>query len=179
MDNIHIKSRCTQGSPLYFRWFGEPPSLIGLDIETLLFKFGEIAEAKGNQIHEHSLIIAKAEIRDRIERACQGKLRSTHHIKWVDRNNLPPMFEMRWQGITLSYPTGREEKRFQTLLIRMYYSEPGSNPKYFIGHHIYEKKISDPERTKILQNLEIQTAREFCKLGLETNWGISLDQGRR
>jgi hypothetical protein len=175
MENIQLKSRCTQGSPLIFRWFGDPASLVGLDLETLLFKFEAIARARGDQIHEHSLIIAKAEIRNRIERACRGRLRSTHHIKWVDRNNLPPIFEMRWQGNTLSSPVEQGKQRFRTLLIRMYYSEPGSNPKYFIGHHIHEKNISDPERTKLLQNKEIRIAREFCKVGQASNWGIPLD----
>ena len=85
------------------------------------------------------------------------------------------MFEMRWQGITLSYLADRGAKRFHTLLIRMYYTEPGSNPKYFIGHHIHEKQLGDPERTKILQNREIQLARDFCKAGQEINWGIPLD----
>lgn len=141
MENIQLQSRCTQGFPMNFRWFGEPACLVGLDIE----------------------------------RACGGKLRSTHHIKWVDKRNLPPMFEMRWQGITLSHTTDSGSKRFRTLLIRMYYSEPGSNPKHFIGHHIHEKNISNPERTKILQNMEIQRARDFCKIGQESNWGIPLD----
>lgn len=175
MENNQLRSRCTQGFPVNFRWFGEPSSLLGLDIETLLYKFEELARAQDNQVHAHPLIIAKAEIRNRVERACKGKLRSTHHIKWVDRNNLPPMFEMRWQGITLPHPTVTGSKRFRTLLIRMYYSEPGANPRYFIGHHIHEKNISDLERTKLLQNREIQIAREFCKAGQESNWGIPLD----
>jgi hypothetical protein len=86
------------------------------------------------------------------------------------------MFELRWQGITLSSTEGSGKKKFQTLLIRMYYSEPGSNPKYFIGHHIHEKKVSDPERTKILQNVEIQIARKLCQDGQLSNWGIPLDE---
>lgn len=176
MENIKLISRCTQGFPVSFRWFGDPASILGLDIETLMYKFEELVRAQYIQVHEHALIIAKAEIRNRVERACKGKLRSTHHIKWVDRNNLPPMFEMRWQGITLPHPTNTGAKRFRTLLIRMYYSEPGSNPKYFIGHHIHEKNISDPERTKLLQNKEIQIAREYCKMGQESNWGIPLDR---
>ncbi len=175
MENFQLRSRCTQGFPVNFRWFGEPAALLGLDIETLLYKFEEIARAQDNQIHEQVLVIARAEIRNRVERACKGKLRSTHHIKWVDRNNLPPMFEMRWQGITLTVPKNSGSKRFRNLLIRMYYSEPGTNPHYFIGHHIHEKNISDPERTKVLQNMEIQIAREFCKAGQESNWGIPLD----
>lgn len=176
MDKSLLISRCTQGSPIRFRWFGEPTALVGLDIETVLYRFDEIVDAKGMKFHEYSLLIARAEIRNRLERACAGKLRSTHHIRWVDKQNLPPMFELRWQGITLSSTEGNGKKRFQTLLVRMYYSEPGSNPRYFIGHHIHEKRVSDPERTKILQNVEIQIARKLCQEGQLSNWGIPLDE---
>lgn len=178
MERPLLISRCAQGFPIRFRWFGNPTSLVGLDIETVLFRFDEIVNTKGKKFHENSLLIARAEIRNRLERACAGKLRSTHHIRWVDKQNLPPMFELRWQGITLSSTDGSGAKKFQTLLIRMYYSEPGSNPRFFIGHHIHEKKIGDPERTKILQNIEIQVARELCQEGQITNWGIPLDVDR-
>jgi hypothetical protein len=119
MDKFQIVSRTTQGYPLYFRWFGEPSSLIGLDIETVLFKFEELVRSKGNNVHEYALIIAKAEIKNRIERACEGRLRSTHHI--------------------------------------------------------HEKKFNDPELTRELQNAEIQIARNFCRDGQDSNWGIPLD----
>ena len=169
MSNYQITSRCTQGSPLHFRWYEEPSSLPGLDLETVLFNFEAIVRAKCEDVHDQALIMAQAEIRNRIERACAGTLRSTHHIKWIDKNNLPPIFEMRWQGITLSTIGSHASKRFHTLLVRMYYSEPGSNPDYFIGHNIHEKKFDDPERTKILQNKEIQIARDHCKAGQESN----------
>ena len=177
MDSPRLISRCTQGKPLTFRWFGEPTAHVGLDIETVLFKFEKIIRAKGKIADEYSLIMACAEIRNRIERAAEGRLRTTHQVKWVDQRNLPPIFELRWQGISISFLSELRKDRHQTLLFRMYCSEPEAFPEHFIGHHLHEKVISDPERIWILQNREIAIARDLCERGVETSWGIPIDRG--
>jgi hypothetical protein len=61
----------------------------------------------------------------------------------------------------------------------MYHSEPFEAPHHFIGHHIHEKDIRDPNTVKELQNSEISVARRYFEHGLPTFWGISSLTGRK
>jgi hypothetical protein len=163
MKESRIISRCSQGIPLKFKWFGEPGTNLKNPWDSIALAF-ELAINKPHRLlNDYILTSAFAEIKALIYKAELGALKSTRYIKLVDAGRDPSIFEMRWQNISvLEYIEGLGYKE-NRLLIRMYYSEPEKLPSVFIGHHIHEKVISTPEDTLSQQNEEIAKARLLCE----------------
>lgn len=156
-----------------FRWFGYPQAQEGQDLETVLNKFKAVIEAPTRITDDYVWAMARAEILHTFKMAKLGKLRSPREIRPVDIKNPPPLYEIRWQSITVRHRVKDGEIEDLRLLIRMYHSEPPEAPQHFIGHHIHEKDVSRPEEIRQRQNVEISTAVGYFELGKPQMWGIS------
>ncbi|MEO7016212.1 MAG: hypothetical protein ABI130_11050 [Leifsonia sp.] len=107
--------------------------------------------------------------------AALGELEPVDEVKPVDVRNSPPLYEIRWQGISVTdLVDGRPVH--SAVLVRMYHSEPLPAPGYFIGHHVHEKLI-DVDDISETQQEEINIAKSFHDLGETTDWGIALGPG--
>lgn len=173
MHLYEIPSRCRSGTPIKFRWYGEPQAKCGDDIEGLRAAFVNAIRRENRLLSEHLLATAWIEIHAKVERAIKGNLRSSSHLKQVDRYRLPAIFEIRWQDISILEIQPNGSLRQLNLLIRMYHSEPAEVPDYFIGHHIHEKVILKSTETTALQNDEIGLARQYLEQGRSKLWGIN------
>ncbi|GAA0422530.1 hypothetical protein GCM10009543_16910 [Leifsonia naganoensis] len=116
--------------------------------------------------------ITKSEFKRRLQKAQAGRLMPVEEVKAVDVRNPPPLYEIRWSGVTV---TDREEngsQRHCEVEVRMYHSEPADAPSHFIGHHAHEKRI-DVEDVNAEQQREINTAIGFHNAGASSRWGIA------
>lgn len=172
MGQFDAPSRCCSNSPLVFRWYGDPLSEVGLDLEVATRKFISAIQNPSRIWTERIQKLACAEFRSRVKRASEGRLRTYRQIKAVDIQNPPPLYELRWQNIGVLEDAGGGNYVPKEIQVRMYHSEPGSKPKHFIGHHIHEKKILDKESTNLLQDQEIEIAKQFYFQGESTLWGL-------
>ena len=168
-------SRCSSGKPLQFRWFGYPPSPQGLDLETATEKFLSVVTGSNRELNDYVVAMARAEFRHTLKIATSGQLSPSRHVKPIESANPPPLFEIRWQGVTVREMNQDGQLEDRRLLIRMYHSEPTNLPQFFIGHHIHEKLISGDHSTWLLQNEEIEIALGFYHSGLQGRWGIKLE----
>lgn len=116
--------------------------------------------------------MVKSEFKSRILKAQQGRLRPVDEVKPVDVINPPPLYEIRWQGISVTTRNSDGTQVFGEALVRMYHSEPLTAPGHFIGHHAHEKKIDVPD-VNTEQQQEIKTAIGWHNQGISTNWGIA------
>ena len=174
MMHEFASSRCCNGKPLLFRWYGYPKAPLGFDLETAITKFITVLNAPNRDMNAYVVAMAKAECRHKLKLASLGQLTPSRHIKPIESANPPPLYEIRWQGITVRESNELGLFLDRRLLIRMYHSEPSEAPNHFIGHHIHEKLISGDASTWLTQNEEIATAIGFYRAGLPTNWGIGL-----
>lgn len=173
MSKFDELSRCCSGNSVKFRWYGFPKSKDGQDIEAVLQKFQLLIEGSSRITNGYVWSMARAEIKSRIKIAEAGKLRTTRQIKPVDVNNPPPLYEIRWQDITVQERIEDGTIRDSRLLVRMYHSEPREAPGYFIGHHIHEKDVTDTNQVNNHQNAEIGVALKYFDNGRDDLWGIS------
>lgn len=173
MGNFDGPSRCSGGSLLKFRWFGFPQAVEGQDLAVVLEKFQSIIAAPNRLTNGYVWGMAKAEVKNRIQLAANGKLRAPAQIKPVDTSNPPPLFEIRWQGITVQEVQPDGTKLDLSILVRMYHSEPAEAPVHFIAHHIHEKDVSNPSKANERQTTEIGVAKKYFDLGKPVFWGIS------
>lgn len=179
MGKFDRPSRCTYGIPVTFRWYGAPSASEGQDLEVALVKFQMVIEQPSRVTNGYIWAAARAEIKQKLELASQGKLTPPRQIDVIDGSNPPPLYEIRWQNITIQELQLDGTLIDLSLIVRMYHSEPFEAPHHFIGHHIHEKDISDPNTVKELQNSEISVARGYFEHGLPTFWGISSLTGRK
>lgn len=93
-------------------------------------------------------------------------------VKPVDEKNPPPLYEIRWQGISVTNRLADNTTVYSTVVVRMYHSEPASAPEHFIGHHAHEKDVSTAD-VNAAQQIEINVAKSMYKLGEVVNWGIA------
>ena len=173
-------SRCSGGKDLTFRWFGYPQANESDDIQVATDKFIHMLEGPNRITNGYIGGMARAEFRKKVALAGKGQLWPVTGVAAVDKGNPPPLYEIRWQGITIREDLGGGVIRDLSLIVRKYHSEPSEAPDYFIGHHVHEKDVSDREAISELQNVEILVAKRYFELGLPTLWGISkLTSGKK
>jgi hypothetical protein len=173
MGKFDEPSRCSSGRATKFRWFGYPPAEDGRDFQAVLDKFQAVIDAPHRITNDYVWAMAKAEVKSRLKLAAAGKLSAPNQVKPVDVRNPPPMYEIRWQGITVRQKLNDGTIGGVEILVRMYHSEPSEAPEHFIGHHIHEKDVSDPSEANRLQNDEIRVALNYFELGKPNLWDIS------
>ena len=172
MGKFDQPSRCSSETPVKFRWYGYPTAIIGNDIPAALDKFISVITASPRIANSYVVINAQREFLHYMTLARQGKLIPVDDVKPVDIENPPPLYEIRWKGITVQEMAQTGQIKSKTLMVRLYHSEPVKVPNYFIGHHIHEKVIGTDEYTRTDQNAEIRVARGFYDAGFSTSWGL-------
>lgn len=165
-------SRCSAASPVTFRWWGFPPQAEKDDIETAVDVLIDcIRNQEGRVWSPHALAMARAEFRQRIRKAANGRLRPIEQVKPVDTKNPPPLYEIRWQNIPITERDGSGGTSHGEAIVRMYHSEPDSAPGYFVGHHAHEKRLDVPD-VNAEQQTQIKIAIAWHDHGRNNNWGI-------
>lgn len=172
MGKYDQPSRCSSGAPIHFRWYGFPTCADGTDLDTATDKFLGLLTARPRIPDRYVVGIARSEFRLRMTLAMQGKLEPVEEVKSVDSSNPPPLYEIRWQGITFQETLQNGQIVDKKAAFRLYHSEPVSIPNIFVGHHIHEKLIGTEQETRDWQNAEIATAKGFYDAGFKTSWGI-------
>ncbi len=156
-----------------FRWYGNPITVEGRDVPIALEEFLRLIEGVNRVNNKYVRSMARSEFKRRIELASAGRLKPITQIKPVDILNPPPLYEIRWQGITVMERGSDGVVADLDLLIRMYHSEPAEAPNHFIGHNMHEKVVHGVESVWEAQDREIDIAKNYFKYGLSTLWGIS------
>lgn len=118
--------------------------------------------------------MAKAEFKQRLNKAAKGRLDPVDEVPPVDVKNPPPLYEIRWQHLPVTERNDEGVISHKQVLVRLYHSEPEAVPDYFIGHHAHEKvtNVADVNET---QQIEIQIAVKWYAHGEDSNWGIASD----
>lgn len=115
----------------------------------------------------------KSEFRKRIEKAAAGRLNPVDEVKAVDEQHTQPLYEIRWQDIPVTEREHSEAPlRHLQILVRLYHSEPASEPDYFIGHHIHEKVVGPDVNVRHEQDTEIAVARGIYDMGEGIRWHL-------
>lgn len=117
---------------------------------------------------------AKAQVKDRLRRARQGKLRSQEHVKRVQSKPAIDMYEMRWDDIRASRYDALDQliAAGVDVHVRMYYIEqpPG---KWVLGLHVHEKVFHDTEEeTRTAQDDQIDIAGRILQDGAARHCGV-------
>lgn len=164
-------SRCSAKQLLAFRWYGFPTADANDDFDVATGAFVQaLSNVTGRVWNPYNLAMVKSEFRKRLAAAREGRLVPVDQVKPVDIVNPPPLYEIRWQGVTVTNrdPTGNI--RHDEVLVRLYHSEPEVLPLHFVGHHIHEKSIDGDAYSD--QNAEIEIAKRFYDAGEPHNWGV-------
>lgn len=175
MTPYDAPSRCSSRTPVTFRWFGYPKADIGEDLDIATDAFLAAITPEGRVWNPWAQRMVRAEFRDRVKAAARGELEPIDHVKAVDQENPPPLYEIRWQGIAVTdHRDGHTTHG--TALARMYHSEPPHLDDHFIGHHVHEKLL-DVDDINATQDEEIRIAKRFYDAGEPTGWGIAAGSG--
>jgi hypothetical protein len=118
--------------------------------------------------------MAVSEFKSKIVSACKGALFPVSEVGPVDVKSRLPLFEIRWQWITVQEILSNGDLKDIIIVVRMYHSEPSEAPNHFVGHHVHEKDFVDPDPkiVRALQDSEILVAKKYYLHGLSTRWGI-------
>ena len=166
-------SRCSVPRGPSFRWYGSPLCEPGDDIATAVDALFASLVRPGRLWNPFAKQMAKSEFKARIKKASEGRLQPIDEVKPVDVRNPPPLYEIRWQGISVTdLADDGASKTFSEVLVRMYHSEPASKPSHFIGHHAHEKLIDVPD-INATQQAEIRKAIAWYRRGEPSDWGIA------
>lgn len=165
-------SRCSVPTGPTFRWYGDPLCDPGEDVATAVDALFQSLVRPGRLWNPYAKQMARSEFKARIKKASEGRLRPVDEVKAVDVLNPPPLYEIRWQGISVTElaPDGVTQS-FGEAVVRMYHSEPTSKPRHFIGHHAHEKNLA-AANINAAQQVEINKAIAWYRQGESTGWGI-------
>jgi len=158
-------------TPITFRWYGFPVASDGDDLDVATEVFMSAISPPGRVWNPWTSTMIRREFRKRVQAAERGELQPVKEVKSVDEDNPPPLYEIRWQGVSVtSIQDGAQT--FSEVVVRMYHSEPPSVPSHFIGHHIHEKDVA-ASNVYDAQDEEIAVAKQFHDAGEAVNWGIA------
>lgn len=176
MAGLTNLSRCSSNREINFHWFDGLQPAKDDPIEEAVDRCFEAVQGENRLWNPHNAAMIRAEFRRVLKDACKGVLVPVDQVKEAGHDPTVPLYEIRWQhGIQVTYKdpaTGQISH--PSVLVRMYHSEPISEPDYFIGHHVHEKQIGvDDKTTSRLQTEEISIAQRKYRLGENYAWGIS------
>ena len=154
-----------------FRWYGYPTAGVGDDIDVATDAFMTAITPVGRVWNPWSGAMVREEFRDRIVAAERGELEPIDEVKSVDEENPPPLYEIRWQGISVT-DIQNGVQRHGTILVRLYHSEPEVLPRHFIGHQIHEKNV-ETDDVYGAQDAEIAIAKRYYDAGERIAWGVA------
>lgn len=154
-----------------FRWYGFPQCAEGQDLQTAVDVLLASISGEGRVWNPWSRSMAGAEFRQRLQKAASGKLTPVDEVKPVDVRNPPPLYEIRWQGISVTNRAADGALSYSKVIVRLYHSEPPEAPDHFIGHHAHEKDVSADDVNEV-QDSEIKVALGWHAHGLDRRWDI-------
>lgn len=165
-------SRCSSSCAVRFHWFdGTVSEKEALDRAIEVFM--EVLRQPNRLRNPYAETIAKSEFKKRIQKASAGLLKPVDEVKGVDEDHVQPLYEIRWQDIPV---TERESPEAPTvhksILLRLYHSEPESEPDYFIGHLVHQKVIDPGVDVYAHQTAEMDVARRIYDLGEGVRWHL-------
>ena len=163
-------SRCSLGSPVMFRWYGDTPVENGNHLRAATESFLRVISSPARDLDTFSQESLVAEFQDRLVEAMRGKLSGTKRIKTIALFPRIPLFEIRWSAMTVIEHNPSGERVIRRLAIRLYHSEPRELEGCFVGHVIHEKlSESDPD-PRASQNERISDAADLYRIGRHTLW---------
>jgi hypothetical protein len=164
-------SRCSvPGTYMYVRAAGPGASS---HIEATVDALMKTLKGDGRQWNQWNEPMVRAEFRDYLERAEHGKLKPVVEVDALVSGEEAWLYEIRWIDIDV-----RRVKAGQTEYygaeVRALHSEPPKQPGHLIGVHVHEKLWwdDDDQRTRDVQNAEIETAVKALKAFAPDNWGL-------
>lgn len=166
------KSRCSQGNPLSFRWFGNPSCEAGEDVAVAVEALFRAVSGAGRVWNPYAAQMTRSEFKRRIIRAQAGKLKPVDEVKAVDIRNPPPLYEIRWAGLSVANRAEDGSISHVVAEVRMYHSEPRELPQHLVAHHAHEK-LTDVPDVNAAQNQEIRTAIGWHRMGVSSSWGVA------
>lgn len=146
----------------------------GQDLATAVANFTAIVESPPRLKNEYVTADAVAVFKRKILNAAKGTLFPVSEVDPVGWNDPCPMYEIRWQHIDVQEIQSGGKIVDSHIVVRMYHTEPTATPNHFVGHHIHEKDLGDPDSNvvKRLQDQEIAVAKGHYDRGLPSLWGI-------
>lgn len=172
MPSFSQPSRCSRGSSVRLRWYGVPSCELGDDFGATEAALFEAISRPGRVWSPYAAAMAKAEFRRRLVAATEGRLTPIDQVKPVDVRRPPPLYEIRWQGVTVTERDQAGRVTHGTALVRLYHSEPPEAPSFFIAHHAHEKLIDVPD-VNAAQQVEIEIAVKLHDQGRPSGWGVA------
>jgi hypothetical protein len=166
-------SRCSAGGTLTFAWSGKPSPEAADQIDAAVRTFEDVARTPERIWDPRHWAITRAEFRNLLIRATNGRLIPLTHVKEIDRARREFVFEIKYdfRAISLDAKNKRVGSKVKT---RTYTSEPPEFADSFVGLHVHQKiEIpGDNAETNRLQNVEIDVAVRYYELGRPNNWGL-------
>lgn len=172
MRRYVAKSRCSETPGPSFRWYGYPQCAVGDDFDTALEVLLDAVSKSGRVWSPEARAMARAEFRQRLNKAKNGRLDPVDEVPPIDVKNPPPLYEIRWQNLPVTERSDEGVISHKQVLVRLYHSEPEAVAGYFIGHHAHEKLI-DVEDVNETQQQEIKLALKWYTHGEDSTWGIA------
>ncbi len=172
MPHQRPPSRCSSSCQIQFHWFdGTFSERRALDRATEAFM--TVLRQPNRLWNPYAEAMVKSEFKKRIEKASAGLLKPIEEVKGVDEEHLQPLYEIRWQEVPVTERESPEASPvYKVVLVRLYHSEPASEPGFFIGHHIHQKVVGPGIDIFAEQDAEIAVARRIYDMGEGVRWRL-------
>jgi hypothetical protein len=153
-----------------FRWYGDTAVVDDNHLRAATESFLRVIQQPNRLVDDHTEAALVAEFQRRILKATRGLLEGSKRIKSVSLFPQLPLFEIRWQSMTVLEHTTQGTRFPHNLALRMYHSEPSEIAGVFIGHLIHEKNTHGDLDPRATQNEHISYAAHLYQIGLYTLW---------
>jgi hypothetical protein len=163
-------SRCSLGAPLMFRWYGDV-AVVGRDhLLAATQSFLRAVDSPLRQFDPYSTASLVAEFQDRLVQGIRGNLSGTKKVKTVALFPGLPLFEIRWNSMTVLEQDPSGKLISIRIAVRLYHSEPAELQGCFVGHLIHEKKPGSENQVREDQNRQISLAAQYFRQGRASLW---------
>lgn len=170
-------SNCSTGSSVDFYWHASSSPDQDDHIEAAVEALWQAIQRPGKRgWRPQTIAMARAEFRDRLRAAAEGKLKPVDEVKEVGDEH-PVLFEIRWQ--TIEVVELGPPRTFRPILVRLIHVEPIELGLAFVGLHAHEKLVitdrgddeANRRATKDEQDAEIDAALVVYGNGFSSMWG--------
>lgn len=163
MSSTVSGSNCSLGLPVDVYWH-ERPDVRSVEVHLDLITDALMAVLKapaGRRWNPYNEPMVRSEFRHRLAAAARGRLVPVDHVKSIEHPLAADLFEIRWQGITVSEVVDGQV-RHRDVQVRLLHAEPLRLGVIALALHAHEKTIVDGDRraTREAQDAEIVAAVE-------------------
>jgi hypothetical protein len=156
-----------------FRWWAGADA--GGHVEAAVEALMAAIDNPSRRWNPYNQSITRSEFRKRIQLAASGLAKPVDHVKDIGNDPIVPMFELRWdREIRVTEIDERGRQTFRTIKVRLLHAEPAQFGLCAVGLHAHEKLIfpDDRQRTRAMQDAEIEVAVERYNSGYASRWGF-------